>query len=191
MELGNKIIKLRKREKLSQESLADKLGVTRQTISNWELNITKPDISQIKKISKKFNISIDELVDNEIKDPSKKKVNNEELIITKNKKNRIIFITIYFIILFFLISFIIYCLTKKDFTNKYQTEITCILEGENYVLALDEDENGLQVIVSKYNEEEYFWSVEERYQAGSSVDEALKSLHSLKKVVLDLGATCK
>lgn len=54
MELGNKIIKLRKREKLSQESLADKLNVARQTISNWELNITKPDINQIKKISKIF-----------------------------------------------------------------------------------------------------------------------------------------
>lgn len=42
--LGNKLVKLRKENKLSQDSLADKLGITRQTISNWELNITKPDI---------------------------------------------------------------------------------------------------------------------------------------------------
>jgi len=39
--LGNKLVKLRKENKLSQDSLADKLGITRQTISNWELNITK------------------------------------------------------------------------------------------------------------------------------------------------------
>lgn len=49
--LGNKLVKLRKENKLSQDSLADKLGITRQTISNWELNITKPDIVQIKNIS--------------------------------------------------------------------------------------------------------------------------------------------
>ena len=33
--LGNKLVKLRKENKLSQDSLADKLGITRQTISNW------------------------------------------------------------------------------------------------------------------------------------------------------------
>ena len=54
MKLGNKIIKLRKEKKLSQEELADKIGVSRQTISNWELNITKPDVSQLKKFSKIF-----------------------------------------------------------------------------------------------------------------------------------------
>ena len=52
--LGNKLVKLRKENKLSQDSLADKLGITRQTISNWELNITKPDIVQIKNISEIF-----------------------------------------------------------------------------------------------------------------------------------------
>ena len=114
MELGNKIIKLRKREKLSQESLADKLNVTRQTISNWELNITKPDINQIKKISKIFNISIDELLENELKSNDKKKaVSNENNSTKRNINIRKICITIYFIILLFILLFIIYCFTNN------------------------------------------------------------------------------
>ena len=61
MNFGNKLVKLRKENKLSQEELADKLGVSRQTISNWELNVTKPDIDYMKRISKIFCISIDEI----------------------------------------------------------------------------------------------------------------------------------
>jgi len=62
MDLGKKIINLRKKEKITQEKLADIIGVTRQTISNWELNVTKPDLKQIKELSKVFHISIDELI---------------------------------------------------------------------------------------------------------------------------------
>ena len=46
MEIGNKISELRKKNNLSQEALAEKIGVTRQTISKWELGETSPDIKQ-------------------------------------------------------------------------------------------------------------------------------------------------
>lgn len=45
MNLGNKIMTLRKKNNLSQEDLAEKVGVTRQTISKWELEETTPDIN--------------------------------------------------------------------------------------------------------------------------------------------------
>ena len=48
MEIGNRILELRKESKLSQEQLAEKMNVTRQTISKWELNETTPDIKQAK-----------------------------------------------------------------------------------------------------------------------------------------------
>lgn len=67
MEIGKKITDLRKNNKLSQEDLAEKLGVTRQTISKWELGQTYPSINQAKELSKIFNISLDELVNNDIK----------------------------------------------------------------------------------------------------------------------------
>ena len=48
--LGEKIISERKKCKLSQEDLTEKLGITRQTISNWELNETRPDLKQASKL---------------------------------------------------------------------------------------------------------------------------------------------
>ena len=63
MEIGNKILELRKKNNLSQEALAEKIGVSRQTISKWELGETSPDIKQAKELSKVFNVSLDELTD--------------------------------------------------------------------------------------------------------------------------------
>lgn len=64
MDIGKNILKLRKRQGLSQEQLAEKMGVTRQTISNWELEESSPDIKQAKELSKIFNVSLDQLVNN-------------------------------------------------------------------------------------------------------------------------------
>ena len=52
MKLGENIFKLRKEYNLSQEQLAEKINVTRQTISNWELGETSPNPEQLKLLSK-------------------------------------------------------------------------------------------------------------------------------------------
>ena len=74
MNINEKILLLRKKEGLSQETLAEKLNVTRQTVSNWELGQTTPDILQAKELSKIFKVSLDDLTDNklelEVKDNS-------------------------------------------------------------------------------------------------------------------------
>lgn len=62
--LGKNIQKLRKQANMSQEQLAEKIDVTRQTISNWELGETAPNPEQLKILSKELNISIDKLLDN-------------------------------------------------------------------------------------------------------------------------------
>ena len=51
MSLGNSLFNARKRSGLSQEEVAEKLGVSRQTISKWELDETLPDIRQSKRLS--------------------------------------------------------------------------------------------------------------------------------------------
>lgn len=66
MTLGEKIIELRKKKKLTQEQLSEKLGITRQTLSNWENNTTNPDIEQAKNIAVFFKISLDDLTDNKL-----------------------------------------------------------------------------------------------------------------------------
>lgn len=65
MQLGNNIQTLRKKKGLSQEKLAEKINVTRQTISNWELGETAPNPEQLILLSKQFDISIDVLVGND------------------------------------------------------------------------------------------------------------------------------
>ena len=61
MNIGQNILNLRKSAKLSQEQLAEKMGVTRQTISNWELEESSPDLKQAKELSQIFNVSLDDL----------------------------------------------------------------------------------------------------------------------------------
>ena len=78
MNLGDKILQLRKKNGLSQEQLGEKVNVTRQTISNWELGETAPNPEQLKLLSKALNISIDELLDNDVKNVLVERVNNTE-----------------------------------------------------------------------------------------------------------------
>ena len=55
---------LRKAQKIDQKDLAKHLNVSSKTISHWETGYTEPSISQLIAISKFFDVSIDELVDN-------------------------------------------------------------------------------------------------------------------------------
>ncbi len=83
MLLGDKLLRLRKEKNITQETVAEVIGVTRQTISNWELNQTTPDLDQAMKISGLYNISLDELIENN----NKKEVecNNEPEISNTEK----------------------------------------------------------------------------------------------------------
>lgn len=136
MDLGNKIANLRKKNNLSQEELADKIGVTRQTISKWELNNTTPDIMQAKKISEVFSISLDELTDNNTDNILINKVSNtEKLAALTIKILKFIGVSLLiFFILIFILAIIIY---KNKFKNRdYNVigkySITCSLDNETY-----------------------------------------------------------
>lgn len=64
MKFSEKLENLRKSKGMSQEALAQKLNVTRQTVSKWELDQTTPDMNKLIEISKIFEISLDELANN-------------------------------------------------------------------------------------------------------------------------------
>lgn len=64
--IGSKIIELRKKHNFTQERLAEKVGVSRQTLSSWESDITSPTLVQADVLAKVFKISLDELADNNI-----------------------------------------------------------------------------------------------------------------------------
>ncbi len=62
MKLGEKIYKLRNLHKMSQEDLAHKLNVSRQSISKWENNTSVPELEKLIQLSEVFQITLDELV---------------------------------------------------------------------------------------------------------------------------------
>ena len=66
MSLGNSLYSAHKKSGLSQEEVASRLGVSRQTISKWELNETLPDIRQSKRLSGLYHLTLDELIDFDI-----------------------------------------------------------------------------------------------------------------------------
>ncbi len=116
--LGEKILKLRKKQGLSQEQLGEQVNVTRQTISNWELNGTAPNPEQLKLLSKALNVSIDELLGNERKEVLMNKVSNTEklagMIIKILKVFGIIFIIYIVFIVIALIGLGIYSYRKNE-----------------------------------------------------------------------------
>lgn len=66
MNLGNNLFQARKKVGLSQETVAEKLGVSRQTVSKWETDETVPDIYQAKNLAKLYNLTLDELIEFDI-----------------------------------------------------------------------------------------------------------------------------
>lgn len=99
MDLGKKIIEMRKNKNLSQEQLAETLNVSRQTISNWENGRFYPDIDALVKISKYFNIALDDLLASDSNVLKHLKVSTD---IVRSNKNILyaIILNIFLIILF-------------------------------------------------------------------------------------------
>ena len=78
MDLGNNLFHARKRRGLSQEDVAQRLGVSRQTVSKWETGEALPDLNSLKKLAVTLGFSIDKAMGIEIEDEGD---NSEWLII--------------------------------------------------------------------------------------------------------------
>lgn len=145
MNLGNKIMTLRKKNNMSQEELAEKVGVTRQTISKWELEETSPDITQAKTLSKIFKVSLDELVNNDLNSIIVEKVSNTEklagIIIKILKVFGILIIAFILLMIFLIIIFTIDNNTMGDNTIVGKYELNCTLDNENYAYSVEYNKN--------------------------------------------------
>lgn len=119
--IGKKIQLLRKNEGISQQELADKINVSRQTISKWESDLSLPDIESLVKISHLFNISINELLDVENNQQERVPITYEQIqtvltnIQKENKKRNLIQIIM---MLVCVISLILMISMKMDLKDK-------------------------------------------------------------------------
>ena len=98
MEFNNKLYELRKQKGFSQEELANRLNVSRQTISKWEVGESTPDMEKLVAISDLFEVSLDELVKGEeskMPEPSERIDKSElysdikEHVLTEDNKKRV------------------------------------------------------------------------------------------------------
>ena len=69
MEFAKKLMTLRKQAGLSQEQLADRLGVTRQSVSKWESGTAFPELVKLVTLSEMFGVSVDYLVKDYVEEP--------------------------------------------------------------------------------------------------------------------------
>ena len=79
MEFYENLNRLRKEKGWSQEELGNRLNVSRQTVSKWELGSTTPELNKLMELSRIFQVSIDELLGNKI--PLEKEVVKEKEVI--------------------------------------------------------------------------------------------------------------
>ena len=134
MEIGKKITELRKQNGLSQEKLAEKLDVARQTISKWELGETAPDLKQSKELSKLFGVSLDELVGNDTRDILVEKTSNTERLAGLTLKMIKVVIALIIVVPIILIA-LRFAFTYSRNHNSgrlMNASITCELHGEAY-----------------------------------------------------------
>ncbi len=106
---NEKLLELRKQKGWSQEELGYKINVSRQTISKWEAGQTTPELEKLKTLAQVFEISVDELIDEEYKK------DNQVLKPKKKYKKIIIAIILIFIIAYMIIVGVrTYILYKVD-----------------------------------------------------------------------------
>ena len=101
MEIGSKIKAARNKAGITQEKAADELGVTRQTISNWENNRSFPDIVSVVKMSDLYSVSLDHLLkeDTDMKTTYLEHLEESTNVVkSNNKKTRILLISVYLIV---------------------------------------------------------------------------------------------
>lgn len=197
MEIGNKILELRKKMKMSQEQLAEKLDVTRQTISNWELGETTPDIKQAKKLSQVFGVTIDQLTDNDVHDVLVKTVNNtEKLTNTASKISKIVgvqSISIFILLIVVLIGLVLvmmhlYVSYEEIFkTSVYETKTVyeCKIKDEVYSFEFVTDSEKRLIDVTGPQE----WFLEMGFNLKDFTTEA-EAFAYIKEYVWEQGGTC-
>ena len=99
MEIGKQIKKHRSELSLSQEEFADKIFVTRQTVSNWENDKSYPDINSLVLMAEVFGVSLDSLVKGDIEEMNEKiKTEDIEYLNKANRRLTLAFVWDFFML---------------------------------------------------------------------------------------------
>ena len=153
MKFYEKLIILRKKALLSQEELAEKLDVTRQTISKWELGQSKPDIDKLQMMSKLFEVDVNTLTNEDISLEDKAETKEDK----NNKKedgDRKFILYILIIIFIASLSLLAYRIGTDIKAKKDEIKEELRKEKEKAEKKQEEEEKKQQELEDKINKEQ-------------------------------------
>lgn len=129
MNLGERLFELRKAKNLTQDDMAEKLNVTRQTVSKWETNQSTPDFDKIMPLCELFEIGVEELLTG--KKPEEKQEKKEEKVLTrqevKERSAKVVSISIFIYIV--AVAFLMIAIPVKHVNPIIASSIFLLLIG--------------------------------------------------------------
>ena len=175
MNLGSQIKKYRNELSMSQDELAEKVFVSRQSISNWENDKTYPDINSLVLLSEVFKVSLDQLVKGDL-EIMKKEISTQEL--TNFQKDSII-LTVFFILM------LLTPIPLAHFLGWWGMAVYALIAAAGLYFALRVEKHKKKHDIQTYKEISAFLE-------GKSLDEIEKARESGKrpyqKILLAVGA---
>jgi len=175
MKLGEQIKKYRNELSLSQDDLAEKIFVSRQSISNWENDRTYPDIKSLVLLSEVFHVSLDKLIKGDI-EMMKKEINVQEL--KKFEKDSAI-------LTFFMIAILITPIPLAKFFGWWGMVVYLVIFAVGMYFAIRVEKHKKKFDIQTYKEIVAFTE-------GKTLDEIEKEREKAKrpyqKILLALGA---
>ena len=168
MSLGQRLIELRKAKHLSQEEVAEKLDVTRQTVSKWETDQSSPEFDKILPLCELYEVSTDELL-------TGRKEEEKELIVSPidNNKRRTIGLVIGILLYFISIAWIMVSIPVFD--------VNPVVSGAGFILLC-----GIATCVIIYTRIVYKKEKEEPKEGESKLYKQLEEIGGLFALIIYL-----
>ncbi len=151
MTLGAKLQTLRKQAGMSQETLAGQLGVSRQAVSRWELDISLPETENIIKLAKIFDVSFDYLLGDGEQQINKNRTSGDRIYNTASVLDIVIFFVCMVIVLGFsikiiqLLTIFITALQQLSLNELHTLVMICGLPAVGCVWII-----GVAIIIARY-----------------------------------------
>lgn len=200
VKIGRFIQERRKEKNITQQELAEKLGVTDRSVSNWENGKNMPDVSLYKELCDELDISVNELISGEkLNDEQHRKKADENVVrsikkINKEKKIKIMLITLVIISLIIIISYIIYSnIQLIEVPMKYDSRVMkCHIESDKvfysfqssllHPIIIDATIDNQHVIIlsaelANYNKKHYNFEV---YQNMANLNDKKQSIYRIE-----------
>ncbi|SCP97732.1 helix-turn-helix domain-containing protein [Anaerobium acetethylicum] len=158
--LGDNIKTLRKQKGISQEELATRIHVVRQTVSKWEKNLSVPDAAMLQKIAEELDASVNELLGAEIRleedrnEIAEQLVRINEQLAVKNRRTYTAIKTIAIVVavlVLFRIGLLIAGISLYSSSNKKEYAVTISMDVENPVYTEDDVNDAVDVVVRHFN----------------------------------------